>query len=122
MKIFHIMDEERKSLVGVLFYEEKEKNCHIELPEYLDEWTAPLLFTGYIKQKIYSIPKNISLLWLEERVIPSGRQNLQNILEHHRMDVYDEMKFLEISEGRCSQDSLYIKETNEVPDFVKRRQ
>lgn len=37
MKIFHIMDEESKSLVGVLFYEEKEKNCHIELPEYLDE-------------------------------------------------------------------------------------
>lgn len=121
MKIFHIMDEENKLLVGVLFYEEKERTCHIELPEYLDEWTAPLLFTGYIKQKIYSIPQDLSLLWLEERVIPSGRQNLQNILEHHRMDGYDEMKFLEISEGRCSQDSLYIKETNEVPDFVKRR-
>lgn len=122
MKIFHIMDEESKLLVGVLFYEEKEKTCHIELPEYLDEWTAPLLFTGYIKQKIYSIPQNLSFGWMEERVIPSGRQNLQSILEHHRMDVYDEMKFLEISEGRCSQDSLYIKETNEVPDFVKRRQ
>ncbi len=121
MKIFHIMDEESKSLVGVLFYEEKEKSCHIELPEYLDEWTAPLLFTGYIKQKIYSIPQDISLLWVEERVIPSGRQNLQSILEHHRIDVYDEVKFLEISEGRCSQDSLCIKETNEVPDFVKGR-
>lgn len=121
MKIFHIMDEERKSLVGVLFYEGK-KTCHIELPEYLDEWTAPLLFTGYIKQKIYSIPQDISLLWVEERVIPSGRQNLQSILEHHRIDGYDEIKFLEIPEGRCSQDSLYIKESNEVPDFVKGRQ
>ncbi len=115
------MDEENKLLVGVLFCEKKERTCHIELPEYLDEWTAPLLFTGYIKQEIYSIPQDISLLWLEERVIPSGRQNLQSILKHHRMDVYDEMKFLEISEGRCSQDSLYIKEINEVPDFVKRR-
>ena len=122
MKILHIMDEESESLVGVLFYEEKEKNCHIELPEYLDEWTAPLLFTGYIKQKIYSIPQDISLLWVEERVIPSGRQNLQSILEHHRIDGYDEIKFLEIPEGRCSQDSLYIKESNEVPDFVKGRQ
>ena len=122
MKIFHIMDEESKSLVGVLFYEEKEKNCHIELPEYLDEWTAPLLFTGYIKQKIYSISQDVSLLWVEERVSPSGRQNLQSILEHHQINGYDEMKFLEISEGRCSQDSLYIKESNEVPDFVKGRQ
>lgn len=122
MKIFHIMDEENKLLVGVLFYEEKERTCHIELPEYLDEWTAPLLFNGYIKQKIYSIPQDLSLLWVEERVIPSGRQNLQSILEHHRIDGYDEIKFLEIPEGRCSQDSLYIKESNEVPDFVKGRQ
>jgi len=122
MKIFHIIDEERKLLVGALFYEEKERTCHIELLEYLDEWTAPLLFTGYIKQKIYSISQDVSLLWVEERVIPSGRQNLQSILEHHQINGYDEMKFLEISEGRCSQDSLYIKESNAVPDFVKGRQ
>ena len=33
------------------------------------------------------------------------------------------MKFLEISEGRCCQDSLYIKKIEELPDFViKRRQ
>ncbi len=123
MKIFEIIDAENALLAGVLLYYEKEKTCIVELPEYLDEWTAPLLFTSYVKRKIYTIPRDISFLWVKERVIPSGRQNIKNILEQHHLQSYDEMKFLEISEGRCSQDSLYIKKIEELPDFViKRRQ
>lgn len=122
MKIFQIIDEENALLVGVLLYYEKARTCIIELPEYLDEWTAPLLFTSYVKKKIYTIPRDISFLWVKERVIPSGRQNIKAILEHHHMQVYDEMKFLEISEGRCSQDSLYIRKAEHLPDFVVKRQ
>ena len=106
----------------ILLYYEKEGTCVIELPEYLDEWTAPLLFTSYVKKKIYTIPRDISFLWVKERVIPSGRQNINDILAHHNMQSYDEMKFLEISEGKCSQDSLYIKKIDMLPDFVIERQ
>lgn len=51
MKIFAIIDEETTLLTGILLYYEKEGTCVIELPEYLDEWTAPLLFTSYVKKK-----------------------------------------------------------------------
>lgn len=122
MKIFEIIDAENALLIGVLLYYEKERTCMIELPEYLDEWTAPLLFTSYVKRKIYTIPRDISFLWVKERVIPSGRQNIKDILAQHHLQSYDEMKFLEISEGRCSQDSLYIKKIEELPDFVLKRQ
>lgn len=122
MKIFQIIDEENALLAGILLYYEKAGTCIIELPEYLDEWTAPLLFTSYVKKKIYTIPRDISFLWVKERVIPSGRQNIKDILAQHHMKSYDEMKFLEISEGRCSQDSLYIKKINYLPDFVMKRQ
>lgn len=122
MKIFEIIDGENSLLAGVLLYYEKEKNCIIELPEYLDEWTAPLLFTSYVKKNIYTIPRDISLLWVKERVIPSGRQNIKEILAKHHMESYDEMNFLEISAGKCSQDSLYIKRIDKIPDFVVRRQ
>lgn len=122
MKIFQIIDGESTLLAGVLLYYEKEKTCIIELPEYLDEWTAPLLFTSYVKRKIYTIPRDISFLWVEERVIPSGRQNIKDILAQHHMQSYDPMKFLEISGGRCSQDSLYIKKAEELPDFIIKRQ
>lgn len=122
MKIFQIIDEENELSVGILLYYEKDQTCIIELPEDMDEWTAPLLFTSYVKKKIYTIPRDISFLWVKERVIPSGRQNIKDILAQHHMQSYDEMKFLEISEGRCSQDSLYIKRIDELPDFVIQRQ
>lgn len=57
---FAIIDEETTLLTGILLYYEKEGTCVIELPEYLDEWTAPLLFTSYVKKKIYTIPRDIS--------------------------------------------------------------
>ena len=117
MKIFQIIDEENALLAGILLYYEKAKTCIIELPEYLDEWTAPLLFASYVKKKIYTIPRDISFLWVKERVIPSGRQNIKAILTHHHMETYDEMKFLEISEGRCSQDSLYMSENHTILCF-----
>ena len=52
MKIFKIIDEENDLLSGVLLYYEKSRTAIIELPEYLDEWNAPLLFTGYINKKM----------------------------------------------------------------------
>lgn len=122
MKIYEIIDQENGLLAGILLYYEKEQSCVIELAEYLDEWTAPLLFTSYVKKKIYTIPRDISFLWVKERVIPSGRQNINDILTRHNLPAYDEMKFLEISEGKCSQDSFYIKKVDVLPDFVIERQ
>lgn len=122
MKIFEIIDGESSLLMGVLMYYEKEKSYIIELPEGLDEWNAPLLFTSFVRRRIYTIPKDISFLWVQERVIPSGRQNISDILNKHHLQFYDEMKFLEISQGKCSQDSLYIKQTDSLPDFVLKRQ
>lgn len=121
MKIFEIVDEENNLSIGILQYYEKEKTCIIELQDYLDEWSAPLLFTSYVKKHIYTMPRDISFMWVRERVIPSGRQNIKDILNNHRMKSYDEMRFLEISEGRCSQDSLYIRPINALPSYVIER-
>ena len=121
MKSYEIIDGEHGALVGVLLYYEKSGTFVIELTDGLDEWTAPLLFTSYVKNRIYTIPRDASLLWVRERVIPAGRQNIQDILANHRLKEYDEMRFLEISGGRCSQDSLYIRKTENLPDFVQER-
>lgn len=121
MKIFEIIDEENKISVGVLLYYEKEGTYIIELQDYLDEWNAPLLFTGYVKKQIYTIPRDISKLWVMERVIPSGRQNIGDILNCHKLKEYDELKFLEISKGRCCQDEMYIRNLDELPEYVARR-
>jgi len=122
MKIYEIFDEEERMQVGVLLYYEKEGSYIIELPEYLDEWSAPLLFTAFVKKGVFTISREFSYMWVRERVIPSGRQNISSILATHKLKEYDEMKFLEIAEGRCSQDSLCIRRLDALPEFIRERQ
>jgi len=121
MKAYNIFDEELQMLVGILLYYEKDNTCVVELSEGLDEWTSPLLFTAFVKKGIFSIPRDVSMAWVRSRVIPKGRQNINAILKTHKLKEYDEIKLMELSSGRCSQDSIYIKRTNEIPDFVKER-
>ncbi|MBR5337673.1 MAG: hypothetical protein IK152_06790 [Lachnospiraceae bacterium] len=121
MKVYEIYDEENNISLGALLYFEKEKTFIVELLSSLDEWTAPLLFTGFVKDGIYTIPRDISFLWVKERIIPNGRQNIGAILNNHRMKAYDEMKFLEIGMGKCSHDSLIIRKTEDIPEFVRKR-
>ncbi|MBO4846571.1 MAG: hypothetical protein J5525_09725 [Lachnospiraceae bacterium] len=121
MKSYDIYDNENCTSVGTLLCFDKEKTFIVELKDGLDEWNAPLLFNSFIKKGIYTIPREISLLWVKERIIPAERQNINLILANHRLKEYDELKFLEISKGKCSQDSLSVKKTETVPDYVKKR-
>ncbi len=121
MKCFDIYDQENGISVGTLLYYEREKVFITELAEGLDEWTAPLMFTAFVKKGILTIPRDISTAWVRERLIPPTRQNIGSILKTHKLKEYDEIRFLEISEGKCSQDSLIIKKTESIPEYVKIR-
>jgi hypothetical protein len=121
MRVYEIYDEDNQIDIGILLYYKKNKSYIIELRTELDEWTAPLLFTSFVKKGIYTIPRDASLMWVRERVIPIGRQNIGSILSTHKMKEYDEMRLLELSEGRCSQDGLCIHRIEEIPQFVKDR-
>lgn len=124
MKSYAIYDEalERK-LIGYLLYYEKSESFIIELSEELDEWEAPLLFQRLVRDKIYTVPRDISLMWVKERVIPNGRQNIGSILKNHKLKDYSEMALLSLSKGRCSQDNCYITEIKmeKIPEDIKDR-
>lgn len=122
MKIFEIVDGEVKSTIGCLLYFEKEKSYIIELRQGLTEWTAPLIFANRVKNGQLTFDRELSLLWVKERVIPSGRQNIGSILANAGLRDYNEIDFLEAARGRCSQDSLYIKKLQHLPDYVAERQ
>ena len=125
MKAYAIYDEdvEAKCPIGYLYYYDKCNEFIIELSSELDRWNTPLLFSSYVENNIYTIPKAASLLWVKERVIPSGRQNIGSILKNHKMKQYNEMKLLELSGGRCSQDNCYIKkvEYEDIPLEIRKR-
>ena len=99
MKIYEILDRENELSIGTLIYYKKSRTCIIELQDYLDEWKTPLLMTSFVKRGIFTIPRDISLMWVRERIIPSGRQNIGMILNTHKLKEYDEMTFLAKSGG-----------------------
>ena len=126
MKVFAIHDDEIdiKNSIGYLFHYERSNSFVIELVNTLDEWNAPLLFSTLVKRGVYTIPKDIAMLWVQERVIPSGRQNIGLILKNSKMAKYSEGKLLALSQGKSSQDACYVKkiDVKDLPDWVIQRQ
>lgn len=121
MKAYDIFDADIGRSVGTLLYYGGTKTFIIELCDGLDEWTAPMLFTGYVKSGILTIPRTAALMWVRERIIPPTRQNISSILTHNRLREYDEIKLLDIAEGRCAQDEISIKRIDDLPNYVTDR-
>lgn len=121
MKIFELIDKESHISIGCLLYYEIEKAFIIELQDYLTEWTAPLLFAEAVKQNKFTVSRELSLLWVKERIIPSGRQNISSILANAHLSTYNEIDFLERSKGKCSQDHLFLSKLDTIPKFVMKR-
>ncbi len=118
MRIYELIDSET---IGVLLYYEKDKTFIIELVDSLDEWSAPLMFAGLVKKGIYTVLRRDAFRWVNERIIPSGRQNIASILAKYKLFEYDEFKMLELSEGVCSQDDIHIKKIDALPGYVEKR-
>ena len=114
MTIFEIKDESNEDrLLGYLFYFSKSKRFYAELLESLDEWNAPFIFWGQVKNCEYSIGHEKSIEFVRQRIIPSDRQNIGMILRDNNITEYDEYKLLLLSRGRCSQDEIYLVKTDE---------
>jgi hypothetical protein len=110
MKVFAIRDEEdtaRKNLGYVLYYE-REKQFYIELPDDSDEWETPLILSSFVKRGEYTVNAYWSKIWVQQRIVPTDRQNLGQILKTNGLKEYDEYELLMLGEGRCAQDNYYL--------------
>ena len=110
MKTFAIRDandELEKDLAYLLYYE-KEKVFYIELPDNADPWETPLILSTFAKRNETTINAYWSKLWVQQRIVPSDRQNLGQILKENGLEEYDEFKLLMLANGRCEQDDYYL--------------
>ena len=125
MKIFAIRDEsviEQIDLAYLLYYE-VEKRFYIELPENADPWETPLLLSSFIKKRETSINSYWSKIWVQQRIVPTDRQNLGQVLRDNNLKEYDEFSLLMLSMGRCAQDDYYLVpiEETQLPEKILRR-
>ena len=125
MKIFAIRDaadQSNKDLAYLLYYE-IDKRFYIELPENADPWETPLLLSTFVKKGERSINSYWSRVWVQQRIVPSDRQNIGQILRDNGLKSYDEFAMLMLASGRCEQDDYYlvpIAEDALPPQIVRR--
>lgn len=125
MKIFAIRDatdKTQKDLAYLLYYE-VDKRFYIELPESADPWETPLLLDSFVKKGEHTVNSYWSRLWVQQRIVPSDRQNIGQILRDNGLRTYDEFALLMLSSGRCEQDDYFLvpMDENSLPKNVIRR-
>jgi hypothetical protein len=110
MKIFAIRDETdfTNKDIAFLIYYEQDKRFYIELPENADPWETPLLLSSFLKRGEKTVNAYWSKIWVQQRIIPSDRQNLGQILRDNGFEAYDEFDLLMLADGRCAQDNYYL--------------
>ena len=85
MKIFAIKekssDNSEPVVYGWLTYFEEEKEFQIRLCEEIDYWECPLFFSTFVKKGEYVLNVHWSRAWVQQRILPWERQNLQMILQ-----------------------------------------
>ena len=110
MKIFAIRDaaDQSNKDLAYLFYYEINRKFYIELPENADPWETPLLLASFVKNGEQSINSYWSRVWVQQRIVPSDRQNIGQILRDNGLKSYDEFALLILASGRCEQDDYYL--------------
>ena len=125
MRIFAIRDEELSNadVLAYLLYYEQPKAFYIELPDDADPWETPLLLSTFLKRGEYTVNAYWSRMWVQQRIVPSDRQNLGQVLKANGLDEYDEFALLMLADGRCAQDSCYLEEISmdDVPNSLLKR-
>lgn len=125
MKIFAIKNESdvsRKTLAWLVYYEQSKK-FYIELPDDASFWDTPLLLSSFLKKGQKSINAYWSEVWVSQRIIPTDRQNLGQILKDNDLKEYNLYELLVLGCGRCSQDDYYLEKVvnKDLPqELVKR--
>ena len=87
---------------------DKYDDCYIELNEGLEEY--PIFFQSFINKNKYTINSYWTYKWINERIVPYERGNINNILKDNKIPYYNELLLLISSKGNSSMDDNYIEE------------
>lgn len=90
---------------------DKYDDCYIELNEGLEEY--PIFFQSFINKNKYTMNSYWTYKWMNERIVPYERGNINNILKDNKIPYYNELLLLISSKGNSSMDDNYIEEIKE---------
>lgn len=125
LKLFALRDESNGDQrdLAILEYYEQSRSFYFELPPDADPWGLPFILHEFAKRGQHTVDAAWTARWVEARIVPPERQNLGEILRVNGLKEYDELRLLELTEGRCSQDWCYLVPMRDdcTPDWYRKR-
>ena len=124
MKICKIIDESMAQReIGYLFYYENEESFIIELSKALSFDEASIFFAPFIERGELTLNSKWSEHWVNQRIVPTDRQNLGQILRDNKLKDYNRYRLLMLGHGRCAQDDYAVVKVDagELPAWVQER-
>ena len=115
MRIFAIVDASRRKTTpcGYLFYEEDTDQFSIELAEGVDSRDMPAILGLLAEKGVRTIDDTWTRRWIQERIPPSSRQNIGQILREGNLSEYDELALLLAAQGQSAQDDFVLRDVTE---------
>lgn len=110
MKRYAIKEGKGSKVLSILVYDEDKKEFTIDIPEDVSEQEAPFMMAYFVRRGIRHIDPEWSMRWVRERIVPSSRQNIGQILRDNNMKAYDEYALLVKNKGWSCQDEFYLEE------------
>ena len=92
-----------------LSYDTETGEFGIRIAEHATVDEVPMMMEPFVARGQLDMGPKWSRAWVEERVVPPGRQNLGEILRAHGLEEYDAYAMLEASGGVSSQDYFVVR-------------
>jgi len=73
---------------GYLYISNDYNNCYIDIVDGLNEY--PVFFHMFAQKGIYTLNEYWTKRWINERIIPYERQNINDILKNSNMKFYND--------------------------------
>jgi len=115
LKIYSIKNNflRDNNIIGYLFFYSSDHSYCIELKEGVNPLDMTLYFAAFAEKSTYTLGPDWSRRWVENRIVPTDRQNLGMILKEAGLTEYDSHRLIVLSGGQCAQDDLSIAPVSE---------
>ena len=110
MRLYRLRDGANEAAGTLAYLEcyERPRAYFFELAPDADAWDLPFILHEFAQRGMRTIDATWSRRWVESRLVPPERQNLGEVLRTNGLETYDELRLLELTGGRCSQDACYL--------------
>jgi len=110
MREYLIKGQDGKKTWGKLYYSDKRNSFRIVFRSdiTMDE-KPPAYVHRFMTNGRNELTGELAQMWVNDRIIPKDRQNIDEILRRNGLHYYREIDMLELSMGRATYDDLYLE-------------